>query len=94
MSREYTPDGNGLYTSEACSHCGSQTFIFAGEAPDCLPCFMAHEAAVLAAEKVGGGLTELLRVVRELQPQHKSVLRSDVLAWRVQLEQLLLAVQP
>lgn len=90
MARQYTPDGNGAYTGEACTHCGSQVFILDGLYPDCLPCFMNREAAVMAAESVGGGLVSLLKVVRDLPADAKNTLRSDLLAFRVQLEQCLL----
>lgn len=85
----YQPDGSGAYTSTACAFCGSQTFLLEGSSPDCLPCFVAREKALMASEQVDGGLTQLLGVVRELTPESQNVLRRHALAWRVQLEQLI-----
>lgn len=93
MSREFTPDGAGTYTGEACPHCGSQTFILDGLYPDCLPCFVAKEKAVMGAESVGCGLTQMLGVVRELPPDAKKTLLSDALSFRVMLEQIIAETQ-
>lgn len=93
MTEPLKPVGDGTYTGIACAHCGSQVFVFAGETPDCLPCFMAREKAVMGAESVGGGLTQLLGVVRDLTPEAKKTLLSDALAFRVMLEQVIWGCQ-
>lgn len=91
MSREYTPDGTGSYTGEACPHCGAQTFIFAGETPDCLRCFTMNETALMCREHIDGGLSALLKIVRDLPPDTKRNLHRDLLAFRVNLEQCVAA---
>lgn len=81
MPREYTPNGNGTQTGTACAHCGCQTFLLDSDVPECLNCFTINEAAVMAAERIGGGLEVLVQLVRDLPPTTKAVLRNDTEDW-------------
>lgn len=89
MAREYNPTGSGSYTSEACTHCGGQVFDLSMGAPECINCFTINERAVMAAESVGCGLTQLLGVVRDLTPESKKTLLSDAVCFRVTLERII-----